>query len=133
MKTFGRSIALAVFALAFGATQASAQVVTMATGAQGSLARERTWHSELSDLLLTLCPHPMRQGAAATTAQGLLDSILAVELAEGKWKYVQIELTAPGGTFVSARRPSLMGRASHASLAPPSTLTARGWGSFVKP
>lgn len=38
MKYFGKSIALAAFAVAMGAAATSAQVVTMATGAQGSLA-----------------------------------------------------------------------------------------------
>ncbi|MBW8640701.1 TAXI family TRAP transporter solute-binding subunit [Hoeflea sp. WL0058] len=38
MKIFGKTVALAALAVAFGAVQASAQVVTMATGAQGSLA-----------------------------------------------------------------------------------------------
>jgi len=39
--------------------------------------------------------NPTPKGADAA-AQGVLESIPAVDLAEGKWKYVQIELTAPG-------------------------------------
>ena len=36
----------------------------------------------------------------------VLDKIPAVEIAEGKWKYVQIELSAPGELPKLVRRPN---------------------------